>query len=260
MNPSWRTNRRGFTIIELLIVIAIIGILTALILVAVGVSRERGRMANILSFSGQLYRTLGADCTGALNFEEEATPANDTCKGGSINLGSTGIDWAGGPNNDTALDLGAGHSIIETDQISVPTNKFSVALWFQTTDISNCTVGGFLAPVGYCTFMGSASSGSPANNGVGINPSGDICAIAGSTSGSNRICTSGTNYADGKWHHIVHTFNGTAQKIYVDGTVRVTGNITVPAGNPTLVYIGGGAGGKNYYGLLDGLHIFNEAL
>lgn len=44
---------------------------------------------------------------------------------------------------------------------------------------------------------------------------------------SNEVInTSGTNFCDGNWHHVAHTFGGTqgGQKIYVDGVLRAQGN------------------------------------
>jgi len=37
------------------------------------------------------------------------------------------------------------------------------------------------------------------------------------------ISTSGTNYADGNWHHVAHTLGAGGQKIYVDGILKASG-------------------------------------
>ncbi len=61
---------------------------------------------------------------------------------------------------------------------------------------------------------------------------GNLCAKLGegdpNDAASEIICTSGTNFNDGQWHHVAHTFGGIVggQRLYVDGKLRAEGELS----------------------------------
>ena len=64
-------NRSGFTIVELLIVIVVIGILAAITVVAYNGIQERARMAAALAYSSQIKRSPDAlEATAVYEFED----------------------------------------------------------------------------------------------------------------------------------------------------------------------------------------------
>ena len=63
--------RAGFTIVELLIVIVVIGILAALTIVSYNGIQERARMSVALSYASQIQRSPdSADAVGWYNFDQ----------------------------------------------------------------------------------------------------------------------------------------------------------------------------------------------
>ena len=71
-----RFSFRAFTLIEILVVIAIIGILASIVTVVSFEVREKARIAAALQFSSTVHNTLGAYLVGEWRFEEGG---NDTC-------------------------------------------------------------------------------------------------------------------------------------------------------------------------------------
>jgi prepilin-type N-terminal cleavage/methylation domain-containing protein len=57
-------SKKSFTLIELLIVIAIIGILSSLVIARFSNVRDNARIANTLQWSAGIHRTLGANLVG----------------------------------------------------------------------------------------------------------------------------------------------------------------------------------------------------
>jgi prepilin-type N-terminal cleavage/methylation domain-containing protein len=63
-------SKKSFTLIELLIVIAIIGILSSLVIARFSNVRDNARIANTLQWSAGIHRTLGANLVGYWPLDE----------------------------------------------------------------------------------------------------------------------------------------------------------------------------------------------
>jgi hypothetical protein len=76
--------------------------------------------------------------------------------------------------------------------------------------------------------------------------------------------TSGKNYADGIWHHVVGTYSSGTMKLYIDGVqygTTQTGTNGTQASAGTPIYIGSSGGTGEYFnGTLDEVAIYNVAL
>jgi len=82
------------------------------------------------------------------------------------------------------------------------------------------------------------------------------------TDGTQKNLASTASVADGKWHHIVGTYNGTTQTVYVDGvgnSQTVSGSIRTNSDISTIGVFNGGASSK-FTGLIDDVRIYNRAL
>jgi hypothetical protein len=74
--------------------------------------------------------------------------------------------------------------------------------------------------------------------------------------------TGATTPSTGVWHMITWTYDGTTNRIYVDGVQDTTSATTPQNFTPTAVIIGsyGGAGNENFWGAVDDCRIYNRAL
>ena len=73
-------NNKAFTLVELLVVIAVIGLLASIVLVSLGPVRDKARLATVQSFYAQVTHILAIDAVGIWKFEEGvgATEAKDS--------------------------------------------------------------------------------------------------------------------------------------------------------------------------------------
>lgn len=63
--------RRAFTIIELLVVMAIIGLLASIVLVSTQGAKERGKVGKSMAFAGNIQRSLGAYLVASYDFNKD---------------------------------------------------------------------------------------------------------------------------------------------------------------------------------------------
>ena len=65
--------------------------------------------------------------------------------------------------------------------------------------------------------------------------------------------------AAGQWHQVVHTYNATTSKIYVDGQLDTSANVTMNLPNPTKMWIGGWYDSYAYVGDIDEVRVSKVA-
>ncbi|MFC1859349.1 LamG-like jellyroll fold domain-containing protein, partial [Thermodesulfobacteriota bacterium] len=101
---------------------------------------------------------------------------------------------------------------------NLPEGEMTVSLWFRTTEKN---VGIFSVD------NGVLGVGAPGGHDRHLYLTDGN--IAARLYNNEVITSSGTDYADGEWHHIAYTFGGAAggQKIYVDGILVVGGAKTL---------------------------------
>lgn len=135
--------------------------------------------------------------------------------------------------------------------LDVSETEYGVSLWFKTANGN----GGLF----------EADAGKLGGNGYDRElylSSGNACVRLYS---SETICTSGANYADNNWHHLVHTFGGSVggQKIYLDGAQRASGSKAssdFTAQDGINIGYANDAANKYWNGALDDVQVFNRAL
>lgn len=93
--------------------------------------------------------------------------------------------------------------------------------------------------------------------------SGNVTAYLWLGASSQVIASSGTNYADGNWHHVAYVISSSSgQELYVDGVLKASGTATA-SGNTSgyFVSLGFGPGSANHYinGTIDEVRLWNTA-
>ncbi len=256
-------KKKGFTVIELMLVISIIALLSSIILISLRSARDKAKIAASLTFSNQIKSVIGLETLGEYKFENNL---NDTFSP----YGNNG-SWIGGGAANYAdsgnSNLGKSISLDGFHYVQIP---YSSSL-YPRTDLA-VTVEAWIKPLAFPTV--SFFSVILAKNDYFI-----LAYDRNETIDFWIMCDGFTTQAGpstikvelGKWHHIAATFipgSGTNNKveIYIDGIIRwKSGNFSfgsTPLSPLQSILIGScsGCGFDNFNGLIDEVRIYYEPM
>lgn len=244
----------GFTLIELMVVISIIGMMSSIVFASLSSARDKGTIAAAQQFSKSLYTAKGADAIVLLNFDEGSGVATDSSGfGNDATLVGAVYDSANTVNN-------RGYSLY-TDGITyaqVPyksnfdfnQNGFTFSAWIKPTAYNQP----------YNMFMGKSL---PYFN-VGGGSNNQKLHMSMSAAGSQRSVYGSTVVTLSKWHHVAATYDSLGyMKVYLDGKLDGTaGPFLVPSISANNLYIGKWVNNATYQytGYIDDVQYLNHAL
>lgn len=254
----------GFTLIEILVVISIIGMLAAVIIVKSGSSKDKVRIAKASAFAAQSYRVIANTSRGRWDFDEAS---------GSLIQDSSGNGMDGsiaGPvtrSNDTysaqgySLSFNGTSNVVEIPdplRLMNPKPAISFGGWFktanplQTSSLFTKIYGG-----GYGFVFNDPLAPNMLSAQV------DVGSIYYATGIPNTKITAN------KWHHIFAVYDGSKLDLYFDGALyssTVTPGGPVFYNNPEMqICIGAdvnypNCSGNYYSGLADEFRVFAKTL
>ena len=272
-----KEQQESFTVIELLIVIAIIALLAAIILISVNGAKERARLVNIISFSSQVNHALGAYQSGQWDFDEGVP---NTCASGKDVCDTTMQDNDGELtteadfyDNYTIKQLGNQYKkngyfdgsrwiVVDDNEDLSGMEEITIQLWIKV-DVDIICAGAISETVSMLVKKNNSYYLNFGCNEGAADPRIIIFEIVPVGSSTLTLYSSSGVLDDNKWHHVVATYNNGEMKIWIDAkenSVKSAGTSNRLRETSDSLKIGGSGTGQPFKGYLDEVHIYNEGL
>lgn len=231
----WARHRQqtGFTIVELLIVIVVIGILAAITIVAYNGIQERARLASAQAYAAQIKKSPDMlDATANWSFNE--------CSGSTVNdkteFNNTGTivgtaTWSSDTPSGSGCSINLDGATRITTSALIGSDFYIKAAWVKT---SSCGASNNVISGGGSAFYG--------------------CTLRAGHNGAWTTLTSSTSIGDGKWHYIVLRYESGTLSIYVDGK-QTASAAAQPTPTPLTNVVGALSTGNFFTGLIDDVTI-----
>jgi prepilin-type N-terminal cleavage/methylation domain-containing protein len=255
---SFRRYKTGFTLIEVIVVIAIIGLLSSIILVAVNKVRDSGRLAGAKKFATYTYRGFGADALGIWTFDDTTNLAKDTsqynnagyntvpCVNGVCGSGisSSNITY-NNQGRSVLFDGTTGYICSDSSVLTVSTG--TIGAWIKTNDSETAD---------YNTIVSRESK-----YYLGFNPSNELIVWNWSPAGA---ITTGRKINDGNWHYVAFSFKSgvtNGSSIYIDGNLINTFTYTqTNTASPFSIGRNAQINAQNFIGNIDDVVLYSQPL
>jgi prepilin-type N-terminal cleavage/methylation domain-containing protein len=259
INLSKKTLK-GFTLVELLVVVSVIGLLSSIILVAVKGAREKATITKYLQFSVNIYHALGDEIIGEWAFNE----GSGGVVGDTSDYNNDGT-WRGSPSwvaNDisqlgTAGNFTGSNWVVvpSSDSLNITKKELTIEVWIKPDFFSS--IFGTIAYKGNSTFLLRHRQQNGGNSILFImwRPDGTWCYFSYAYSDMAL-----------NWRHLVITYNGSNIRGFANGEEfssslscnasfrdNLIEQITIGATDPTL-------GSFRFYGNIDNLRIYTRPL
>lgn len=248
--------RRGFTLIEILITIAIVAVLASVVFASLNAARERSRITSARSFAAQVDRVEGDQAALLLDFNEcSGTTAVDAS---GFNHSAT---LSGSPTWSTDTPSGTGCSLSfngttgqwalsNNVQAQLTSGKITISVWVKSASPTWNTYGWIVSSrTGNAVYILHPTQGSKALTfyvGDGVTTPGLNATVQGEIT---------------DWHQYTGVYDGTTAYMYIDGILRAKAvhNITFNPGTAGT-YIGsdGTLVPRVGTGLIDNVHIYSK--
>lgn len=256
---SKSNKETGFTLIEVLVVVGIIGLLTSIVLVSIKGVREKARVTAGLNFAAQVHHALGAYAVGIWDFDENVDntcrpeePYNDICdSSGNNNHGErSGPTWVDDTPNKSGYALsfsesGDGDEVYVSNVSINPSTEITAMAWIKPNEAADSR-----APIIKMDrfYLQHYEDNKLATYWFGWDSEGYHYST------SDSVLT-------GKWSHVVVTWDQTnGVTFYINGTKDNNIPNSGTGESTNWVMIGREGPTRRFNGLIDEVRVYDHAL
>ena len=235
----YKETRDGFTLVEVLVVVSIIGLLSSVVLASINNVYDQADTASFIVFDNSLRAQLGDQMVAEYLFDNQGNRGADTF--GDNTATHENVEFESGPVESAPLFDGGGSDRVTLSSAIEFSGDFTVSFWIYVTE--------FYTNGSYRTVLGGPSNdrlyvtkGAPARLGIRI-------------SDANRFTTGNVLRLE-TWHFIVVTREDDDVSVYVDGEYQ--GQKYLPW-DFIFNAIGHGGSANHFHGKIDAVRFYTKA-
>ena len=256
-----RNYSQGFTLIELLVVISLIGLLSSIIIAALGTARTKAVVGAGQIFDGHLYQAFGAQAVAIWNFDEGSSLATTTAdsSGNRNNLAissSAKIETTKVFRGKSAFQIvtTSGPDPATTTLASFNPSNGSISFWLNLTQPSS--QAGIFCSRAYFEFCLVDSTANVNGMFLQINWTDQTASV------QQLETTIPANSMVNKWSNVAVSWNATAGSIilYINGAEIVSSAYSPAVLSQLGFCVGGDCRGSNLNGYLDEFRVYSQSL
>ncbi len=245
-------KQTGFTLLELLIVIAIIGILAGVVLVSFPSASKKAKLANALRFSDNIRGSLQPDMVAWWKFDETSGTVASDSWWNKLNGTVSGATWVQGIKGN-ALSFDGVDDYVGTPLTPFTGNaEITISAWIKPSAVAiNKMIVASSETTSYGTQTLFFYSSTP-----------KITACFGTGAIETSLVDSVSSLVAGNWYFVVATHTSTKNKIYVNGIKENETSASTLSGASGTFSIGRFGTQNMWYfsGLVDDVQIYSAAL